>query len=69
MAPRPASATQFRAEVEATIARIRAEGMETMGGQTYARGPTRLVFEEKDPRGYAEFRAAAAASIRRRAPR
>ncbi|MBX7247302.1 MAG: alpha/beta hydrolase, partial [Candidatus Sumerlaeaceae bacterium] len=24
-------------------------------GKAYARGPTRLVFEEKDPRGYAEF--------------
>jgi pimeloyl-ACP methyl ester carboxylesterase len=24
-------------------------------GLTYSRGPTRLVFEEKDPRGYAEF--------------
>jgi pimeloyl-ACP methyl ester carboxylesterase len=52
----PGKREQFRAEVEATATRIRAEGMATMGA-VYARGPTRLVFEEKDPRGYAEFRA------------
>lgn len=52
----PGKREQFRAEVEATASRIRAEGMATMGA-VYARGPTRLVFEEKDPRGYAEFRA------------
>lgn len=47
---------QFRAEVDATAARIAEEGMGRMAG-TYGRGPTRLVFEEKDPRGYAEFMA------------
>ncbi|MBR0672127.1 alpha/beta fold hydrolase [Neoroseomonas soli] len=52
----PGKQDQFRAEVEATAARIRAEGMDRIGA-VYARGPTRLVFEEKDPRGYAEFRA------------
>lgn len=52
----PGKREQFRAEVDATATRIRAEGMESMGA-VYARGPTRLVFEEKDPRGYAEFRA------------
>ncbi len=51
----PGKREQFRSEVEATATRIRAEGMETMGA-VYARGPTRLIFEEKDPRGYAEFR-------------
>jgi len=51
----PSKREQFRAEVEATAARIRAEGMARMGA-VYARGPTRLIFEEKDPRGYAEFR-------------
>lgn len=45
---------QFRAETDAAIARIRAEGMDRFG-RTYARGPTRLIFEQKDPRGYAEF--------------
>lgn len=52
----PGKRDQFRAEVEATAARIAAEGMERMAA-IYSRGPTRLVFEEKDPRGFAEFRA------------
>ncbi|HYF09583.1 MAG TPA: alpha/beta hydrolase [Acetobacteraceae bacterium] len=47
---------QFRAETDAAIARMRHEGMAQFG-RTYARGPTRLVFEEKDPRGHAEFEA------------
>jgi pimeloyl-ACP methyl ester carboxylesterase len=50
----PGKTAQFHAETDAAIARIRAEGMEKFG-LTYSRGPTRLVFEEKDPRGYAEF--------------
>src|SRR3712207_6031178 len=50
----PGKRGQFRAEVEATADRIAAEGMRRMS-RTYGRGPTRLVFEEKDPRGYAEF--------------
>jgi pimeloyl-ACP methyl ester carboxylesterase len=50
----PGKAAQFHAETDAAIARIRAETMAVFG-RTYGRGPTRLVFEEKDPRGYAEF--------------
>ena len=50
----PGKTDQFRAEVDAAVARIRAEGMDRFG-LTYSRGPTRLVFAEKDPRGYAEF--------------
>jgi pimeloyl-ACP methyl ester carboxylesterase len=50
----PGKTEQFRAEVDASIARIRAEGMDRFG-LAYSRGPTRLVFEEKDPRGFAEF--------------
>jgi len=50
----PGKREQFRAEVEATTARIRAEGMARMAS-VYSRGPTRLIFEQKDPRGYAEF--------------
>ncbi|MDN3564935.1 alpha/beta fold hydrolase [Paeniroseomonas aquatica] len=50
----PGKQAQFRAEVDATADRIAAEGMWKMA-RTYGRGPTRLVFEEKDPRGYAEF--------------
>lgn len=47
---------QFRAEIDASIAKLRAQGMGTFS-RTYAHGPTRLVFEEKDPRGFAEFEA------------
>ena len=50
----PGKREQFRAEVDATADRIAEEGMRKMA-RTYGRGPTRLVFEEKDPRGYAEF--------------
>ena len=50
----PGKREQFRAEVDATADRIAAEGMRSMS-RVYGRGPTRLVFEEKDPRGYAEF--------------
>jgi pimeloyl-ACP methyl ester carboxylesterase len=50
----PGKRDQFRGEVDATVDRIAAEGMGRMS-RTYGRGPTRLVFEEKDPRGYAEF--------------
>jgi pimeloyl-ACP methyl ester carboxylesterase len=52
----PGMREQFRAETDAAIARIRAETMAEFG-KTYSRGPTRLVFEETDPRGYAEFQA------------
>ena len=50
----PGKTAQFHAETDAAIARIRSETMVNFG-KTYGRGPTRLVFEEKDPRGYAEF--------------
>jgi pimeloyl-ACP methyl ester carboxylesterase len=50
----PGKTAQFHAETDAAIARIRTEGMDVFG-KTYGRGPTRLVFEEKDSRGYAEF--------------
>lgn len=50
----PDKRAQFRAETDAAIARMREVGMPVFG-QSYGRGPTRLVFEEKDPRGYAEF--------------
>ncbi len=47
---------QFRSETDAAIARMRAAGMGEFG-KSYARGPTRLVFAEKDPRGFVEFKA------------
>ncbi len=50
----PEKMPQFHAETDAAIARIRSETMAKFG-MTYSRGPTRLVFEEKDPRGYVEF--------------
>jgi len=50
----PDKRDQFRAEVDATADRIAAEGMLKVA-QSYGRGPTRLVHEEKDPRGHAEF--------------
>ena len=50
----PDKRDQFRAEVDATADRIAAEGMRKVA-PVYGRGPTRLVHEEKDPRGHAEF--------------
>jgi pimeloyl-ACP methyl ester carboxylesterase len=52
----PAAREKFRAEIDATAARMEAEGMAKMAA-TYASGPTRLAFPIKDPRGDAEFRA------------
>jgi pimeloyl-ACP methyl ester carboxylesterase len=45
---------KFHAEVEAVATGIRAEGM-AKRALTYSRGPTRLQFLAKDPRGYEEF--------------
>ena len=50
----PDKRAQFQRETDATIARIRAEGMDRMA-DVYGHGPTRLIFEQKDPRGFAEF--------------
>lgn len=50
----PGKRDQFRAEVDATADRIATEGMWKMS-KVYGRGPTRLIHEEKDPRGYEEF--------------
>ncbi len=50
----PDKRVQFQQETDATIARIRAEGMDRMA-DVYGHGPTRLIFEQKDPRGFAEF--------------
>lgn len=46
---------RFRAESEATAAFIAEHGMEAFAAK-YAFGPTRVQFENKDPRGFAEFR-------------
>jgi len=47
---------QFQAEIDGSVAKLRAEGIERFA-TIYAHGPTRLVFAEKDPRGFAEFEA------------
>ena len=46
---------RFRAEAEAIAAFIAGRGMEAFAAK-YAYGPTRVQFENKDPRGFAEFR-------------
>ena len=52
----PDKRQQFRVEIDSSVAKLRAGGMEKFA-TIYAHGPTRLVFEEKDPRGFAEFEA------------
>src|SRR5215208_5538266 len=47
---------RFRAEAEVIAAGLRSSGMEAFA-QKYAYGPTRVQFENKDPRGFAEFKA------------
>jgi pimeloyl-ACP methyl ester carboxylesterase len=46
----------FRAEADAIVERLRRDGMAVFAAQ-YAYGPTRVQFEAKDPRGFAEFKA------------
>jgi len=50
----PGKRQQFQAEAEKTAANIQAKGMAEVA-PSYARGPTRVQFENKDPRGFAEF--------------
>jgi pimeloyl-ACP methyl ester carboxylesterase len=46
----------FRAEADLIAATIRSEGMPAFA-ERYAYGPTRVQYENKDPRGHAEFKA------------
>ncbi len=46
---------RFRAEVETVAGFIRDNGMAAFA-EKYAYGPTRVQFENKDPRGFAEFK-------------
>ena len=46
---------RFRAEAETIAAFIAEQGMEVFAGK-YAYGPTRVQFENKDPRGFEEFK-------------
>ncbi|HKX07148.1 MAG TPA: alpha/beta hydrolase [Stellaceae bacterium] len=44
---------QFQQEAEKTAASLQAKGMAEVS-QSYAQGPTRVQFQNKDPRGFAE---------------
>jgi pimeloyl-ACP methyl ester carboxylesterase len=46
---------QFRDEANASAEKLRGEGMKAYA-EVYAHGPTRVQFENKDPRGFAEFK-------------
>src|SRR5208282_1543497 len=46
---------KFRKEVETVVATLRADGMAKFA-ERYAYGPTRVQFENKDTRGFAEFK-------------
>lgn len=46
---------KFRKEVETVVATIRTEGAAKFA-EKYAYGPTRVQFENKDPRGFAQFK-------------
>jgi pimeloyl-ACP methyl ester carboxylesterase len=46
---------KFKGEVEFVAKSLLSEGMEKFAGK-YAYGPTRVQFENKDPRGFAQFK-------------
>jgi pimeloyl-ACP methyl ester carboxylesterase len=46
---------KFKGEVETVARSLLSEGMEKFAGK-YAYGPTRVQFENKDPRGFAQFK-------------
>ncbi|MFT5172834.1 MAG: pimeloyl-ACP methyl ester carboxylesterase [Gammaproteobacteria bacterium] len=45
---------RFRAEADFIAAKLREDGMQAFAAK-YSQGPTRVQFENKDPRGFAEF--------------
>jgi pimeloyl-ACP methyl ester carboxylesterase len=51
----PNQRERFRGEAEAIASTIKTEGMEAFAAR-YAFGPTRVQFQNKDPRGFDEFR-------------
>src|SRR5262249_58453465 len=51
----PAQRARFRAEAETTAETIMSAGMPAFA-EKYAYGPARVQFENKDPRGFAEFK-------------
>jgi len=50
----PAQAARFKAEAATTAETLKRDGMAAFAAR-YAYGPTRVQFEHKDPRGFAEF--------------
>jgi len=50
----PARAGQFKAEATSIAETLKRDGMTAFAAR-YAYGPTRVQFENKDPRGFAEF--------------
>ena len=50
----PGKREQFQQEVEQTARHIETQGM-TIAAKSYALGPTRVQFQNKDSRGWAEF--------------
>ena len=50
----PTAYKQFQADAVTLAERIRTEGMEQLAA-TYGHGPTRIQFQNKDPRGFAEY--------------
>ena len=52
----PAEREKFRAEAVVIAAALEQQGMAAFA-EAYAYGPTRVQFEAKDPRGFAEFKA------------
>jgi pimeloyl-ACP methyl ester carboxylesterase len=52
----PVKRETFRAEADTIAAMIRKDGMAAFA-ERYAYGPTRVQYENKDPRGHAEFKA------------
>lgn len=51
----PDQRVRFQAEADSIAKLIMTTGMEKFA-ETYAHGPTRVQFENKDPRGFAEFK-------------
>jgi pimeloyl-ACP methyl ester carboxylesterase len=51
----PGQRDAFRAEAEVTAGVLRRDGMAAFA-ERYANGPSRVQFENKDPRGHAEFK-------------
>ncbi|HMS78241.1 MAG TPA: alpha/beta hydrolase [Burkholderiaceae bacterium] len=51
----PSARDHFRAEADASAALLLGEGMQAFVDR-YSTGPTRVQFENKDPRGFAEFK-------------